>query len=104
MGAYLVWFPNAPVRTLIFLVFPIFTTISAKWLLGVWFLTQFFTSPNSGVAWAAHVGGCVFDVAVGVAVRTTRAVQRVRKSVVLGKSVFVRVDIGGYRITNNKKT
>src|SRR3546814_15415243 len=76
MGAYLVWFPNAPVRTLIFLIFPIFTTISAKWLLGVWFLTQFFTSPNSGVAWAAHVGGFVFGVAVWLAVGPTQAVQR----------------------------
>src|SRR3546814_13187024 len=35
MGAYLVWFPNAPVRTLIFLIFPIFTTISAKWLIEI---------------------------------------------------------------------
>lgn len=77
MGAYLVWFPNAPVRTIILLGFPILATISAKWLLGVWFLLQFFTSPNSGVAWAAHVGGFVFGAAVGLLVRSSRAAQRV---------------------------
>lgn len=76
MGAYLVWFPNAPVRTVILLGFPILATITAKWLLGVWFLLQFFTNPNSGVAWAAHVGGFVFGVVVGLLVRTTRAAQR----------------------------
>ena len=76
MGAYLVWFPNAPVRTIILLGFPILATISAKWLLGVWFVLQFFTSPNSGVAWAAHVGGFVFGVAIGLVVRTTRSAQR----------------------------
>ncbi|MFP5321480.1 MAG: rhomboid family intramembrane serine protease [Acidimicrobiia bacterium] len=77
MGAYLVWFPNAPVRTIIVLGFPLLVTITAKWLLAVWFLMQFFTSPNSGVAWAAHVGGFVFGVVIGLVVRTTRAAQRV---------------------------
>jgi membrane associated rhomboid family serine protease len=76
MGAYLVWFPNAPVRTIVLLGFPILVTIKAKWLLGVWFLLQFLTNPNSGVAWAAHVGGFVFGVVIGVMVRTTRAAQR----------------------------
>lgn len=76
MGAYLVWFPRAPVRTVLLLGFPILVTITAKWLLGFWFLLQFFTSPNSGVAWAAHVGGFVFGVAVGLVVRSVRAVQR----------------------------
>jgi len=76
MGAYLIWFPNAPVRTIVLLGFPILATIKAKWLLGVWFVLQFFTSPNSGVAWAAHVGGFVFGVAIGVLVRSMRAAQK----------------------------
>lgn len=76
MGAYLVWFPNAPVRTIIFFGFPILATITAKWLLVAWFVLQFFTSPNSGVAWAAHVGGFVFGAVIGVLVRSTRAAQR----------------------------
>lgn len=77
MGAYLVWFPHAPVRTVVLLGFPILVTITAKWLIGAWFALQFFTSPNSGVAWAAHVGGFVFGAVIGVLVRTTRAAQRV---------------------------
>ncbi|HSP02184.1 MAG TPA: rhomboid family intramembrane serine protease [Acidimicrobiales bacterium] len=76
MGAYLVWFPNAPVRTIVLLGFPILATIKAKWLLAVWFGLQFLTSPNSGVAWAAHVGGFVFGVAIGLLVRSIRAAQK----------------------------
>ena len=66
MGAYAVWFPDAPVRTL---VFYFLRDIRAKWFLAVWFITQFFTGTNSGVAWMAHVGGFVFGAAVGLAVR-----------------------------------
>jgi membrane associated rhomboid family serine protease len=76
MGAYLVWFPRAPVRTVLILGLPILTTIKAQWLLGFWFVLQFFTSPNSGVAWAAHVGGFVFGLVIGLLVRSVRAVQR----------------------------
>ena len=76
MGAYLVWFPRAPVRTILLIGLPIFTTIKARWLLGFWFVLQFFTSPNSGVAWAAHVGGFVFGAMIGLLVRSSRAVQR----------------------------
>ena len=77
MGAYLVWFPNAPVRTLLILGFFItMADIRAKWLLGIWFVTQFFTNPNSGVAWAAHVGGFVFGVVVGMAVRSSVRARR----------------------------
>ncbi len=68
MGAYLVWFPNAPIRTIVFFVL---RDISAKWFLGIWFVTQFFTGTESGVAWVAHVGGFVFGVFIGLVVRTT---------------------------------
>ncbi len=73
MGAYLVWFPDAPVRTLaaVFIV-----RIRAKWLLGFWFVLQFFTEPNSGVAWTAHVGGFSFGVLVGLFVRASGGAQR----------------------------
>ncbi len=76
MGAYLIWFPRAPVRTVLLLGLPILATIQAKWLLGFWFVLQFFTSPNSGVAWAAHVGGFAFGVVVALLVRAVRPVQR----------------------------
>jgi membrane associated rhomboid family serine protease len=74
MGAYLVLFPDVRIHSLIFLGFFIFfRDISAKWLLAIWFVTQFFTGPNSGVAWMAHVGGFVFGVAAGLVWKNTRA-------------------------------
>ncbi len=64
MGAYLVWYPNAPIRTLVFLFIP--ARIRAKWFLGIWFVLQFFTESSSGVAWLAHVGGFVFGLVVAL--------------------------------------
>ncbi len=77
MGAYLVWFPDAPVRTVVFFFFITLVDIRAKWLLGFWFVSQFFTSPQSGVAWAAHVGGFVFGVILAYMVRMNKPVRRV---------------------------
>jgi membrane associated rhomboid family serine protease len=57
MGAYLIWFPNARVLSLFFVLI---TRVRAKWLLLFWFVSQFFVNPNEGVAWGAHVGGFVF--------------------------------------------
>ena len=76
MGAYLVWFPDAPVKTAVIFFFITVIDVRAKWLLAFWFALQFFTSPNSGVAWAAHVGGFVVGVVVGLAVRSSRALRR----------------------------
>ncbi len=70
MGAYLVLFPNAPILSVVpIFLFGFLTEISAKWLLGFWLVSQFFISPNSGVAWAAHVGGFVFGAVVALALR-----------------------------------
>jgi membrane associated rhomboid family serine protease len=66
MGAYLVWFPHARVRTLVFIVV---MDLRAVWVLGIWFLFQFFTDPNDGVAWMAHVGGFLFGMVVALVVR-----------------------------------
>ena len=66
MGAYLIWFPNAPILTVFFFILILVREIAAKWLLAFWFVLQFFTSPNAGVAWVAHVGGFVFGVAVAL--------------------------------------
>jgi membrane associated rhomboid family serine protease len=77
MGAYLVWFPDAPVRTVVILVFFVtFVDLRAKWLLGFWLVSQFFTNPNSGVAWGAHVGGFVFGVVIGLIVRASGSIRR----------------------------
>jgi membrane associated rhomboid family serine protease len=73
MGAYLVWFPNAPIKTLfIFIYIIFFREVAAKWLLIFWFVLQFFTNANEGVAWVAHVGGFVFGVLVALVVRMVR--------------------------------
>ncbi|HVE46565.1 MAG TPA: rhomboid family intramembrane serine protease [Acidimicrobiales bacterium] len=77
MGAYLVLYPNVRIRSLIFLgFFVLFRDVAAKWLLGIWLISQFFISPSSGVAWMAHVGGFVFGVAVGLVWRAAGTTER----------------------------
>ena len=75
LGAYLVLFPGARVRTLIGLGFFWSTArIPALIVLGLWFVTQFFqgvgsldpeVSANSGVAFWAHIGGFVVGLVLG---------------------------------------
>ncbi|HEX2046351.1 MAG TPA: rhomboid family intramembrane serine protease [Acidimicrobiales bacterium] len=78
MGAYLVLFPNVRIRSLLILiVLVLFRDIPAKWLLGFWFVTQFFTSPDEGVAWVAHVGGFVFGALVALFLRDRLRPSRV---------------------------
>ncbi len=77
LGAYAVWFPWARVRCMsILFIIPVFFDMRAAWLLGVWFVSQFFTAPGSGVAWLAHVGGFVFGVLVGLYARTDARFRR----------------------------
>jgi membrane associated rhomboid family serine protease len=79
MGSYLVLFPRVPIRTLfIIVIIPLIRDIPAVWLLGFWFVLQFFTSPSSGVAWVAHVGGFLFGVLVTLPLRTRLRPQPVR--------------------------
>lgn len=73
MGAYLVFFPHARILSLV----PIFLFIQiirlpASVVLGLWFVMQFFTNPNSGVAWAAHVGGFVIGAAIALLLRPSQ--------------------------------
>ncbi|HJV09693.1 MAG TPA: rhomboid family intramembrane serine protease [Acidimicrobiales bacterium] len=80
MGAYLVLFPNVKIRSLLVLIFIVlFRDIPAKWLLGFWFVTQFFTSPNEGVAWVAHVGGFAFGALVALFLRDRLRPSRVER-------------------------
>jgi len=67
MGAFLVTYPRDRIRTLLFFFIFVRTTfIPASLLIGFWFLTQLFdagsvaTVQGGGVAYVAHVGGCVF--------------------------------------------
>lgn len=58
LGGYILLYPTARVRCLwILFVFITTVRIPAWILLGVWFLSQFLTPLDSGVAWVAHVGG-----------------------------------------------
>jgi len=75
MGSYLVLFPRVRIRALIFII-P--ADVPAYVLLGFWFILQFFTSPSSGVAWVAHVGGFLFGVLVTLPLRNRLRPQRTR--------------------------
>jgi membrane associated rhomboid family serine protease len=69
MGAYLVLFPDVKIRSLLIFFLVLIRDIPAKWLLGFWFVLQFFTNPTEGVAWVAHVGGFVFGAVVALLLR-----------------------------------
>jgi membrane associated rhomboid family serine protease len=64
MGAYLILYPHARVRTLVFIFIIItFMDIPAYIFLVVWFAFQFlYAGSGSGIAWIAHVGGFVIGV------------------------------------------
>jgi membrane associated rhomboid family serine protease len=80
MGAYLVLFPRAKVRTAVFVLLIFFVNLQAWVVLGFWFVLQFFTDPNTGVAWGAHVGGFLFGVVVGLVVRALRTPEPVARA------------------------
>ncbi|MGI8684925.1 MAG: rhomboid family intramembrane serine protease [Acidimicrobiales bacterium] len=72
MGAYLVLYPNVRIKSLIILfVLIMIRDVPAKWLLGIWLVSQFFINPSDGVAWVAHVGGFVFGILVGFVLKAT---------------------------------
>ena len=69
MGAFLVTYPSDRIRTVIFFGFFFrITLIPAALLIGLWFVIQLFSlgtvssveTQTSGVAYLAHVGGCIF--------------------------------------------
>jgi membrane associated rhomboid family serine protease len=80
LGAYLVLYPGARVRTLVFVFI---VDLPAVVFLGVWFITQLMNgtaslSPEagaaaSGVAWWAHVGGFVVGMGLCVLLRKNEA-------------------------------
>ena len=79
LGAYMVFYPGARVRTLIFLGFFItFVRLSAFIVIGLWFALQLVSGYESlnpaavssgGVAYFAHVGGFVAGLFIGLLVR-----------------------------------
>lgn len=84
LGAYLVLFPHARVRTLIFVFrFIRLVELPAIIVLGLWFLLQVVNGLASlgmmgttgGVAWFAHIGGFVTGLLVGWRLRKKRPPQ-----------------------------
>jgi membrane associated rhomboid family serine protease len=78
MGAYILRFPHAKIRTLVFLgPFIVFPDIPAIFFLGIWFLQQALYGiaslnvpsnigmESGGVAYWAHAGGFVFGAILG---------------------------------------
>ncbi len=66
MGGYLIKFPKAYIRTLVFFGLFWITDVPAAFILVYWFLTQLLSGAgaivhthvsDSGVAWFAHIGG-----------------------------------------------
>jgi membrane associated rhomboid family serine protease len=67
MGAYLVCYPANRVKTIIFFGFVLLRKVKALWLLLTWLALQLLLIPgDSGIAWAAHVGGFLFGILVGL--------------------------------------
>lgn len=79
LGAYLVFYPGAKVRSLIFLgIFITFTTLPALVVIGLWFVLQLVSGLESlnpgmvnsgGVAYFAHVGGFAAGLVIALILR-----------------------------------
>jgi membrane associated rhomboid family serine protease len=72
MGAYLIWFPRARILSVVLPLFFLPFYLPAAAVLVIWFVMQFFTDPNNGVAWVAHLSGFAFGALVALALRGTR--------------------------------
>jgi membrane associated rhomboid family serine protease len=76
LGAYIILFPHARVRTLLFLgPVLLFPRIAAVFLIGFWFLTQLMsglaalevtTEQTGGIAFWAHIGGFVAGLVIAL--------------------------------------
>jgi membrane associated rhomboid family serine protease len=77
LGAYLILYPNARIKTLVFLIIFIqIVYIPAAFVLGLWFILQVMNVfSGGGVAWFAHIGG--FLVGLGLIKMITRKRPRV---------------------------
>jgi membrane associated rhomboid family serine protease len=63
LGAYLVLYPYARIKTLLFIIIFIkIVELPAILLLTIWFFMQVMYSQLEGVAWYAHIGGFVFGL------------------------------------------
>jgi len=85
LGAYLVWFPWARVRTLVFLgIFFTVAELPALVFLVLWFVVQFFSgtlalaaagASAGGVAFFAHIGGFLAGAVLAIVLRRSGSVR-----------------------------
>jgi membrane associated rhomboid family serine protease len=72
MGAYIVMYPRARIRTLILAYFIAVVSVPAVFFLGFWFLLQLlytWVDIGGGVAYWAHIGGFVAGMVLALIVR-----------------------------------
>ncbi len=91
LGAYLLLYPNARIKTLVFYFFIItFVSVPAFYYLGFWFIFQLFmglislSGIPSGVAFWAHIGGFVY----GLLMIKAFNIKPRRKPVAKGRRVY----------------
>jgi len=77
MGAYLVCYPAARIKTIIVFGPVLLRKVRASWLLVLWFAQQFLFT-GTGIAYAAHIGGFAFGALVGLYLRWRDAPRRRR--------------------------
>lgn len=87
LGAYMLMYPNARIRTVVFYIFITIVSVPAYYYLGFWFIYQLFmgvisslTGITSGVAFWAHIGGFIFG-ALSVKVSSIKPRRVVEKKV-----------------------
>jgi membrane associated rhomboid family serine protease len=80
LGAYLVLFPFARIKTLLFIIIFIkIVELPAVVLLTIWFFMQILYSGAGGVAWYAHIGGFIFGL-LTIKLFSKRPALRARRS------------------------
>jgi len=82
LGAYFVLFPNANIRTLLFVFYRVIVTkVKSFYYLGFWFLYQLIPASLgeiTGVAYWAHIGGFIAGAIMALPIRT-RVLRRRRE-------------------------
>lgn len=93
MGAYMLLFPRARIRTLLFLgIFIQVVRVPAAVMLGYWMLIQvlsgfaeYGTRTGSGIAWFAHIGGFVTGFFLGILMRRAKGRSQLSRTRFLGQ-------------------
>lgn len=80
LGAYLLLFPYARIKTLIFIfIFIKVVELPAVVLLTIWFFMQILFSQGEGVAWYAHIGGFIFGL-ITIKIFTAKRARKQRST------------------------